>query len=102
MSHTYTYPDTEVKEDAAPSPLDRLRGDLDSKVTDRFPEGTVVRWKSGGRYTYAALKAGGRWWITGTANYYGGRVFDYDGLLDILGRSDVSDISAALNNWESL
>lgn len=36
---------------------------------DRFPEGTVIRWKkrfSGGRqkYTYAALKAGNLWYPT--------------------------------------
>lgn len=80
---------------------------LRKKVTkgvdrDRFDDGTAIRWVSGGRYTYAALKAGGRWWITGgSATFYGKSVFTFTELVNILRRDDVSDVAVA-TSWETI
>lgn len=83
-----------------PAPDADLLAGLTRKVTDgvdrdRFPDGTTLRWRSADRYSYAALKAGGRWWITGGGSFYGGNVFTYARLIDILRREDVSAIEAA-------
>lgn len=56
-------------------------------------EGTVVRWKSS-IYSYAAIYAGGKWWITGAGKYYGDNVFDNDEFVnDVL--KDATSIEVA-------
>ena len=68
------------------------------KTADPFAEGDVIRFKAAGTYTYAALKAGGRWWITGTSSFYRHDGVTYEELVEYLGRSDVTHIDAA-TNW---
>ena len=74
---------------------------LKNKAADTFKEGDVIRWKSGDKYTYAVVKAGGRWWITGTAVYYGKQIFTFDELVKILQMSEVTDIAVAVD-WASI
>lgn len=74
---------------------DSLREDLGASVKDKFADGTVIRYKAADRFTYALLKTGGKWWITGSGAWYGKRTFDYDEVVEILGRSDVTDIRVA-------
>lgn len=51
----------------------RLRADL--RKVQPYPEGTIVRFESvannGVAYVYAAVFAGGSWWLTGTTDMYG-------------------------------
>jgi hypothetical protein len=71
--------------------LAELSKALAAKQVDRFEVGTVIRWTSADRYTYAVIKAGnGRWYVTGAGRFYGTDEFGYEELLDILGRSEVS------------
>lgn len=82
--------------------LAALREALAEKVSDTFEDGTVFRWTSGGKYDYAAIKAGGRYWLSGTYDFYNnGGVTDYTGLLDIFSRPDVTDIKIA-TGWEAV
>lgn len=74
--------------------VSKLREAIGEKDDD-FAEGEVIRWTSGGRFTYAAVKAGGRWWISGNGTWYGGHVFDFEALVKILGRSDVTNVEVA-------
>lgn len=72
---------------------------------DPFQDGDVVRWtarSTTSRYTYAALRAGGRWWITGGANYYGhGPSCTYLGLTKILALPNTTDIRVA-SAWSAV
>jgi len=69
---------------------------------DEFDEGTVIRFTSGGRYTYAVIKTGIGW--VSTARYDGGKVaktLDFDELLEVLGRSEVTDVAVA-TEWSEV
>lgn len=83
--------------------IEQLKSALEDKETDPWAEGTVIRWLSGGHYFYAVIKGNGRWWITGTAVFYGQRqqVFSYQELLEILSRADVVDIQVAAE-WDDV
>ncbi len=63
-----------------------------------FDTGTVIRFVSvsnaGVRYTYAALYAAGRWWLTGKG-YYGATEFDTDAMIRILNGEDVGKVEVA-------
>lgn len=78
-----------------------LKKALKKKVKDDFADGDVIRWKSANKYTYAVVKAGGRWWITGTAVYYGKQIFTFDEIIEILSLSEVSEIAVA-SEWTNL
>lgn len=79
-----------------------LRKALKGKTTDSWPEGTVIRWLSGGRYSYAAIKTPAGWYTTATeANRYVPQVLRYEALIEVLARSEVSDISVA-GEWVAL
>lgn len=70
--------------------------------TDGFEQGTVIRWIASERYTYAALKAGGLWYTT--AQEFNTRVpqsVTFEKLLEILSRSEVSDVAVA-TDWEGV
>ena len=83
--------------------IKKLQKQLKNKSEDDFPTGTVIRWKSGGVYTYGAIKAGNnRWYITGTARFYGSS--DYtteDFIKKVLMSGDVSDVDIA-TDWVAL
>jgi hypothetical protein len=71
-----------------------------AKLKDDFDEGTVIRWLSvtsdDKTYTYVVVKAAGKWWITGTALWYGKQIFTYEELVGILSRSDVATVEVAI------
>jgi hypothetical protein len=55
--------------------------------------GAVVVWTSNHRYTYAAVHAAGRWFITGRGDYYKGNEFTHDEFVyQVLGHHDVTSI----------
>lgn len=76
--------------------MEELRKLLKKKKA-RIPEGTVVRFKSS-IYTYAAVWAGGFWWLTGTGYYFGGNKFAPKEFYAILERF-ASEIEIA-SAWE--
>lgn len=69
------------------------------KLSDEFEEGTVIRWNVEG-YTYAALKAGGRWYTT-AAHYNSqfGQILAWKDLLKALVRENARDIEVAVT-WQ--
>lgn len=79
----------------------QLKRALKGKEIDPWAEGTVIRWLSGGRYLYAVIKSNGRWWITGTAAFYGQQVLSYLELLEILSRAGVADIQVVAE-WDDI
>ena len=81
-------------EEPGPSAIARLRGALAPRVVDAFEEGDVIRWKSG-IYQYAVIKAKGKYWFTGGGSWYGTRSVNYDDLIAILNRAEVSDVAVA-------
>lgn len=65
--------------------------------TDTFDEGTVIRWTSSGRYTYAAIKTAVGWATTAQgSNVYVPRMCTFDQLLEVLGKSEVSRVNIAV------
>jgi hypothetical protein len=74
---------------ASPNRQPMLLPSVGSHVTN----GTIVTWKSKGIFTYAAVKAGDAWFITGTGEFYGGNTFMHgDFIVRVLGAAEVSDI----------
>jgi hypothetical protein len=71
-----------------------LRKAIKGKNVDKFETGTVVRWLASGTYNYAAIKASnGQWYTTAASfNSYVSQIVDFDGLCDILARSEVAEI----------
>ena len=86
--------------------LKRLTKAVNSKVD--FEVGDVVKFKSVSRnrgqevnYDYAAIFAGDhRWYLTGTANYYGNRLTTED-FLQVLRNSDVHEVRVAMV-WQAI
>lgn len=70
---------------------------------DTFETGTVIRWVAAGRYNYAALKAGdGRWYTTAQSyNTYVSGSYDFDGLLTVLTKSEVSEVAVS-TDWAEI
>lgn len=69
------------------------------KKSNGIAEGTVVKWKSS-IYTYAAVYASGRWWITGSGRWYGGNEFeDSEFKEDILAKADAAWV---VSGWAEL
>lgn len=69
---------------------------------DKFKNGTVIRWKhrfsqGGKKYTYAALKAGGRWYLTNQQ----GTMLTWDQLVERLNADGVTGVRVA-SGWEPL
>lgn len=68
---------------------------------DPFRDGTVIRWLfnagHGRHYCFAALRAGGRWYLTGTGVTYGDHRWyvSYEELAKILARGDTEDVVVA-------
>lgn len=76
---------------------DALREDLGAKVTDKFEAGDVIRWIGGGRFNYCAIKCSNNMWsISGTGIWYGTEQKTYEQIVEILSRSDVSNIATAI------
>ena len=80
----------------------RLRKDLRGKVKDRWEIGTVIRWTSNGMTSYAVLMTAAGWSTTSRYNNgYVATTVTYEELLEILSRSDSSDIRVA-TEWEEI
>lgn len=80
-----------------------LRDALASAKRDDFEVGTVIRWVAADRYNYAAIKTPVGWYTTATnrAAMYVGQVEDFDGLIEALSRSEVSNVEVAAV-WEQV
>lgn len=81
--------------------MSRLKKSLAEKTIDLWVIGTVVRWTASGRYTYAAIKTAAGWYTTSTGNVFTPQQLDYEELIEVLARSETSDIEVA-TAWESL
>lgn len=63
---------------------------------DTFDVGTVIRWTSGGKYTYTAVKTPVGWFTSAQHfNTYVPQVVKFDELLEILARSETSEVAVA-------
>jgi len=71
--------------------------------SDEFEIGTVIRWVSSGRFNYAALKAGnGLWYSTAQDfNTHVPQVMSFEKLLEVLGKSEVSQVLVS-TDWEEV
>ena len=77
-----------------------LRKALKNKST--FDDGTVVRWTAAGRFRYVAVYVEYRGiWYTSADNYYVAREVATDDLLEILKRSETTEVQVA-TGWESV
>lgn len=76
---------------------------LAERNTDPFKVGDVVRWTASSNFTYAALKTPAGWFTTArTGNVYvDSRLEDYEELVEILSRSEVTDIVVSAE-WEEV
>lgn len=83
--------------------IETVRKIVAETVRDEFPDGTVIRWQASGRYTYAAVKAGNGSWYTTAASFnsYVNQILDFEGLMDVITRSEVTEVAVA-TEWETL
>lgn len=82
--------------------IKELRKAIRQSRRDDFADGTVLRWTSGGRYTYAAIKTAVGWFTSARpGNPFVESVLDFDGLLEVLSRPDASDVEVAVV-WENV
>lgn len=74
------------------------------KRTDDFADGTVVRWTSSDRYTYAAIRTPVGWYTTARAgNPFVKQVIDFEDLLDIVARAETTNVEVATDTgWEKV
>lgn len=78
--------------------LNNLKSHLNDKLRDNFPDGTVITWLGNGRYRYAAIRSGGKWYKTGQSGYpYGftGGVTLNVLTKEVFSRADVTEIRVA-------
>lgn len=78
-----------------------LKESLSSVKRDTFEVGTVIRWVSADRYTYAALKTPVGWYTTvsSAGEAHVKKILDFDGLVETLSRNEVSKVEVA-TGWE--
>lgn len=86
----------------AKSAIEKLRKDLNEKVTDTFENGTVIRWVGGGRFSYAAIRTSVGWFTTARlGNGFVETNYEYGDFVEMLAKGDASDIEVA-TAWESV
>lgn len=79
-----------------------IRDAVKNSHRDAFDVGTVIRWTSSSKYIYVAVKSPVGWFTTARYNNsFVPQVVDFDTLLEILSRSETSDIKVA-STWESV
>lgn len=67
-----------------------------------MPTGTVIRWTSADRYTYAAVRCPAGWFTTARyPNPFVPQVVTFGELLDIIARAETTDVAVA-TEWESV
>lgn len=77
-----------------------IAGELGANYRPRVDDLTIVRWRSGGRYYYAAMyvQATDSWYLTGDARFYGRSVFSNKGFFaEVLNRADRGTVETATN-----
>lgn len=79
-----------------------LKKALKNSLTDDFEVGTVIRWKSGGVYNYAAIKTPAGWYTTAQRdNLFVPVRASFEKLVEILGSAETSEVAVA-TAWESV
>lgn len=79
-----------------------LKDAVKKSKRDTFADGTVIKWTASGTYTYAAVKTAVGWFTTAREyNSFVEQVVSFDELLEILGRSETSDVMVA-TAWETV
>ena len=79
-----------------------LRKALKKSRADEFDNGTVIRWTSAERYTYAAVKTPAGWFTSSRAgNFFVPQVLEFADLIEILSRAETSNVEVAVE-WESV
>lgn len=84
---------------------EKIRGDL--KATTPVPDGTVIRFVSystvmGQTYTYAAVFAAGRWWLSGVSQFFGERKFTHSDFMRLLTtHPSIREVEVA-TDWDGL
>ena len=74
-----------------------LRKVLSKNKSKKVADGSIVRFVSGGTYTYAALFVAGRWYLTGNGYYFGGNVFTNEQFIEsVLGGCDEGSVEMAV------
>ena len=83
--------------------VEQLREAVGYKVTDPFQNGDMIRWKDGGRYTYAAAIKTPVGWITTVriSDSYVSHTYDYEDFVEMLATSDTSEIQVAVE-WKEV
>lgn len=92
--------DIETKDETVErAPIEQLGSLINAdKIRDPFNNGDVIRFKanlSSRDYTFAVLRAGGRWYSTGGGTYVPQGPISYKRLVEILNRDEVYDVEAA-------
>lgn len=62
-----------------------------------FPAGSVVRFTSGGRFTYVALYVAGVWYLSGSG-FFGTNVMTNEQFFETLERADITNV-ALVSAW---
>jgi hypothetical protein len=92
----------EQQEDQLMDSIRRLRKSVKKANKDTFEIGTVIKWTAANRYTYAVIKTAIGWASTARpTNSFVPHVMEFDELVEILGRSETSDIAVA-TAWEAI
>lgn len=82
--------------------IERLRKVRSESNPDDFEHGTVIRWTASGRYTYAAIKVPLGWFTTARHfNEHVDQFLSFEELLEVLGRSETTDVAVA-TVWENI
>lgn len=76
--------------------IEAVKAALKEARKDTFEDGTVIRWTAAGKYTYAAVKCEIGWFTTAAQyNRFVDQILTFEQLLDVLSKSDATDIAVA-------
>lgn len=82
--------------------LRKLKKTISKSKKDQFEIGTVIRFTSGGRYTYAVIKTAIGWCTTARfENGFVNKTLTFEELTELLCKADITDIAIA-TDWTSL
>lgn len=101
-TNDYGYTDKEPTQAAPPSKGEQLGRLINEKVKDPFHDGDVVKFVVLARYEYhyAALRAGGKWYPTGSSSLVPSGPLTYRRFVEeVLNREDVTGIEIS-TGWE--
>lgn len=83
--------------------VEKLKEQITAHTVDPFADGDVIRWVSGGRYIYAAVKTPAGWYTTAALKYntFVPKQLEYEELAEILAKGHVSDVCIA-TEWTAV